>query len=67
MHYLKNKRDGKDEYMAIKLDISKAYDRLEWGFLCNIMTMMGFNDKWISLMMNCISIVSYSILINGVS
>ena len=67
MHYLKNKREGKDKYMAIKLDLSKAYDKVEWGFLCNIMTTMGFNDKWISLMMNCISTVSYSILINEVS
>ena len=29
MHYLDNKRDGKDCYMAIKLDLSKAYDRVE--------------------------------------
>lgn len=67
MHYLKNKRDGKDKYMTVKLDMSKAYNQVEWGFLCNIMTKMGFNDKWISLIMNCISLVSYSILINGVS
>ena len=67
MHYLKNNKEGKDKYMAVKLDLSKAYDGVEWGFLCNIMTTMGFNDKWISLMMNCISTVSYSILINEVS
>ena len=38
------------------------------GFsLKTIMVKMGFNNKWISLIMNCISIVSYSILINGMN
>lgn len=32
-HYLQNKRSGSDSYAAIKLDMSKAYDRVEWDFL----------------------------------
>ena len=66
MHYLK-KKEGKESYMAIKLDMSKAYDRVEWCFLKKIMERMGFNEKWISLIMNCITTVSYSMLINGVA
>ena len=53
--------------MTIKLDMSKTYDRVEWFFLENAMTKMGFDNKWIKLIMNCINFVSFSILINGVA
>ena len=51
--------------MAMKLDMSKAYDRVEWVFLQGMMKQMGFDARWIALIMECISTVSYSILING--
>lgn len=58
-----NSRD--DGFMAIKLDTSKAYDKVEWPFLKSVMRRMGFKEKWISLVMTCVTTVSYSILING--
>ena len=67
MHYLDHKREGKDCYMAIKLDMSKAYDRVEWGFIEQVMKKLGFRDSWIRLIMSCITSVSYSLLINGVA
>ena len=52
--------------MALKLDISKAYDRVEWDCLKKIMEKLGFDVKWMSLIMKCVATVSYSIMINGV-
>ena len=50
--------------MALKLDTSKAYDRVEWVFLEKILLKMGLQDTWVAMIMQCITIVSYSIMAN---
>ena len=65
LHYMKHHQNGKSGFMALKLDMSKAYDRLEWSYLEALMKRMGFCDSWVALIMECISTVSYSILVNG--
>jgi hypothetical protein len=56
------KRNG---YCALKLDISEAYDRVEWPYLFAIMERLGFSKKWIDVITKCITSVSFSVLFNG--
>ena len=52
--------------MALKLDISKAYDRLEWTVLQQQLLKLSFATELVDLKMHCcITSVKYFILING--
>lgn len=64
-HFMKKKKLGKKGFAALKLDMSKAYDRVEWNFLRAMCCKLGFADSWTDLIMRCVSTVSYSILVNG--
>ena len=65
LHRMRNRRKGKKGQMAIKLDISKAYDHVEWTFLHMIMLNIGLDPRWVHMAMETVSTASYSILING--
>ena len=51
--------------MAIKIDLEKAYDRIEWSFIREILFMFNFPEKLIELIMSYVSSVSTSLLFNG--
>lgn len=52
-------------WCAIKIDMSKAYDRMKWEYIYLVMNGSGFSSSWCDLIYNCISSSSYSILVNG--
>ena len=59
-HYMHERSSGSNGLMELKLDISKAYDHVEWRFLEAMMSHMGFSNKWISMIMLCVITVTYS-------
>ena len=65
IHSIRNKRSGMKGWMTLKLDMSKAYDRVEWSFLETVMRRMGFINSWINAMIECIGTARCSFLING--
>lgn len=57
---------GNTTHMALKLDMRKAYNKVEWDYLKALMLKMRFHSRWVDLVMARMSIVSYSIMVKGV-
>ncbi|XP_050207383.1 uncharacterized protein LOC126656807 [Mercurialis annua] len=64
-HHLKTRRGNQSYELALKLDMSKAYERIEWIFVKRVLRKMGFHFVWIKWIMECISSVTYSLNFNG--
>ena len=65
LHYLHRKTQGRVGYAALKVDMEKAYDRMEWAFLEKTMYKMGFHEHWVKIIMACVSSVCFRILHDG--
>lgn len=64
MHWIRNNKKNKAGFGDLKLDMSKAYDRVKWAFLEAIMIKLGFARDFVELIFRCIFYVSYSIQVN---
>ena len=63
IHSIKSK---KIQGMMVKLDIAKAYDKINWKFIQSMLTSFGFSAEWIECVMSLVSSKFFSILVNGV-
>lgn len=50
MHSMRHKK-GRKGYMMIKIDLHKAHDSLDWGFLKSVLAKLGFSDRFVRLVM----------------
>jgi hypothetical protein len=64
LHSMKTR---KTKGVVVKIDLSKAYDRVSWLYIRMLLTHLGFELPFINWIMSCISIVSFAVLINGAS
>lgn len=58
-------KERKKGVIALKLDMSKAYDIVECSFVVGVLEVIGFPERMVKLIRRCISSVSYQFLING--
>src|SRR4051812_7687185 len=54
LHFMKRNRSKKNIYCALKLDMMKAYDRVEWEYLEDIMAKLVFTQQWITVVMGLV-------------
>ncbi|KAL5543968.1 hypothetical protein UlMin_007752 [Ulmus minor] len=64
IHSMRKKR-GCGGWMALKIDLEKAYDRMNWSFIWSVLEAFGFHVRWINWVRTCCSSVAMNVMING--
>jgi hypothetical protein len=65
IHAIQTGSVARSKFCAYKLDMAKAYDRVDWRFLEGVLAKLGFHSTWIQWVMACVTTVRYSIRFNG--
>ena len=64
-HAIQKNKVANKAACVYKLDLSKAYDRVDWRFLEMAMKRLGFAHRWVRWIISCVTSVRYSIKFNG--
>ena len=65
IHHIQSLKENDPAFCAYKVDLSKAYDRVDWVFLEKALHKWDFSPAWIARVMACVSSVTYSMKFNG--
>lgn len=65
IHAIQKGSGDREEFCAYKLDLSKAYDRVDWGYLKQLLEKLGFQSQWVHWIMTCVSTIRYTVRFNG--
>ncbi|KAM6586956.1 hypothetical protein CsatA_009561 [Cannabis sativa] len=65
VHAIKHRKQGKQGWVGLKLDMENAFDRVEWTFLTAILNRFHFPSKFTNLIHQCVSSVTIHFSING--
>lgn len=67
LHHMKKQKKSKNYWAAMKVDFFKAFDKVSWSFLLQVLKDMNFPAKWIQLIHQCISTVNVQVMVNGLT
>jgi hypothetical protein len=65
LHAISSNAGERNSFCAYKLYLAKAYDRVDWSYLNNVLLKLGFHSTWVSRVMTCVSSVRYIVRFNG--
>lgn len=65
LQFVKKREKGKAFAGVIKLELNKSYNRIRWDFVEKVLRAFKFPEIWVNWIMQCVTTVSYSILVNG--
>jgi hypothetical protein len=66
IHSLQHVKNGDNSLCTYKVDLSKAYDRVDWNFLHKVLLKLVFHSQWVRWVMSCVTSVRYTVCLNGV-
>jgi hypothetical protein len=65
LYAIRSGNNNRKKFGAYKLDLNKAYDWVDWGYLEGVLRRLGFHSKWVQWIMECVTTICYSVRFNN--